>query len=40
MGPQPPESEKFIDVIQEGFNIDAKLVDKPNKEKKKKDVDK
>ena len=37
MGPQPPESEKFVDVIQEGFNIDTKSEDKPKKEKKKKD---
>jgi hypothetical protein len=40
LGPQPAESEKFIDVIQEGFNIDAKPAEKPKKDQKKKDVDK
>ena len=37
---EPAESEKFIDVIQEGFNIDVKPAEKPKKEEKKKNVDK
>ena len=37
---EPAESEKFIDVIQEGFNIDVKPTEKPKKDEKKKDVDK
>ena len=36
MGPQPAEAEKFVDVIQEGFNIDVKPAEKPKKEDKKK----
>ena len=40
LAPVQVESEKFVDVIQEGFNIDTKSVEKPKKEKKKRDDEK